>query len=59
MKKDLKHDQQENSTEGKAPVLVMSLLGWLKKAGRWIVKHVRVTKKSISVKGKHDVGGGG
>jgi len=27
MKKDLKHDQQEHSTEGKAPVLVMSRAG--------------------------------
>lgn len=59
MKKELEQDQQETLPEEKGPTVVMSIKGWLKKAGRWIVKHVRVTKKSVSIKGKHDVGGGG
>ena len=35
------------------------LVSWLKKAYRWAKKHVTVTKKSIGIKGEHDVGGGG
>lgn len=31
---------------------------WLKKAYRWVKKHVTGTKKSIAIKGKHDLGGG-
>ena len=36
-----------------------AIWGWVKKAARWVVKHVKVTKKSISVGGTHDIGGGG
>jgi hypothetical protein len=59
MKKEMSQDQQKNVVEEKEPTIVMSVWGWVKKAARWVVKHVRVTKKSISIKGKHDVGGGG
>lgn len=36
----------------------MGLRSWVKKAARWVKDHIKVTKNSISVKGKHDVGGG-
>ncbi|MEH6537723.1 MAG: hypothetical protein V7719_15085 [Psychroserpens sp.] len=57
MKQELDHmeivDQNELRT-----VFGGGLKSWFKKAAKWVVKHVRVTKKSVSVKGKHDVGSG-
>jgi len=35
------------------------LKSWIKKAYRWAKKHLTATKKSIGIKGTHDVGGGG
>lgn len=35
------------------------LKSWIKKAYRWAKKHLTGTRKSIAIKGEHDIGGGG
>ena len=58
MKKELYHMEIVDHNELRT-VFGGGLKSWFKKAVKWVVKHVRVTKKSVSVKGTHDIGGGG